>query len=53
VMLLERTVNGQPGFVVQQGGAIVSVFAFHVTGDRIKRIWMVRNPEKLRLWTAG
>lgn len=50
---LERTVNGQPGVVAQQGGATVTVFAFDVSGDRITRIWVVRNPEKLRHWTTG
>jgi RNA polymerase sigma factor (sigma-70 family) len=50
---LERTVNGQSGLVAQQDGVIVTVFAFDVAGDRIKHIWVVRNPEKLRHWTAG
>ncbi len=50
--LLERTVNGQPGLVAQQDGVTVAVFAFDVAGDRIKRIWAVRNPEKLRPWTG-
>ena len=51
-VFLERTVNGQPGLVVQQDGVIVTVFAFDVAGDRIRRIWAVRNPEKLRPWTT-
>ena len=51
--LLERTVNGQPGLVGQQDGVTVTVFAFDVSDDRITRIWAVRNPEKLRPWTAG
>jgi RNA polymerase sigma factor (sigma-70 family) len=50
---LERTVNGQPGLVAQQDGVTVTVFAFDVAGDRIKHIWAVRNPDKLRRWTAG
>jgi RNA polymerase sigma-70 factor (ECF subfamily) len=50
---LERTVNGQPGLVAQQDGLTVTVFAFHIAGDRIKHIWAVRNPEKLRPWTTG
>ena len=50
---LERTVNGQPGLVAQQDGVIVTVFAFDVAGDRMKHIWAVRNPEKLRPWTTG
>jgi len=51
--LLERTVNGQPGLVAQLDGITVTVFAFDVAGDRIKHIWAVRNPEKLRPWTTG
>ena len=50
---LERTVNGQPGLVAQQDGLIVTVFAFDVAGDRIRHIWVVRNPEKLRPWAAS
>ncbi|MGK8523778.1 RNA polymerase sigma factor SigJ [Nocardia asteroides] len=53
VTLLERTVNGQPGLVAQLDGAIVSVFAFDIAEGRITRIWAIRNPEKLRSWTAG
>jgi DNA-directed RNA polymerase specialized sigma24 family protein len=50
---LERTVNGQPGLEAQQDGVTVTVFAFEVAGDRIKHIWVVRNPEKLRPWTTS
>jgi RNA polymerase sigma-70 factor (ECF subfamily) len=50
---LERTVNGQPGLVVQLDGVTQTVIAFDVAGDRIKHIWAVRNPEKLRPWTTG
>jgi len=49
---LERTVNGQPGLVAEQDGVTVTVFAFDVEGDRIKHIWVIRNPEKLRPWTT-
>jgi hypothetical protein len=51
--ILERTVNGRPGLVVEQGGQIVTVFAFEIVGERIKHIWVVRNPEKLRPWVAA
>lgn len=50
--ILERTVNGQPGLVAEHDGVTVTVFAFDVAGDRITRIWAVRNPEKLRPWTG-
>jgi RNA polymerase sigma-70 factor (ECF subfamily) len=49
---LECTVNGQPGLAAQQDGITVTVFAFNVAGDRIKHIWVVRNPEKLRRWAT-
>ena len=39
--------------MAQQNGVTVTVFAFEVTGDRITHIWVVRNPDKLRPWTAG
>jgi RNA polymerase sigma-70 factor (ECF subfamily) len=51
--LTERAVNGEPGLVAEQDGEIVTVFAFEVSDGRISRIWVVRNPEKLRSWTAG
>jgi hypothetical protein len=51
--ILERTVNGQPGLVAQQDGVTMAVLAFDVAGDRIRHIWAVRNPEKLRPWTTG
>jgi RNA polymerase sigma-70 factor (ECF subfamily) len=50
---VERTVNGEPGLVVQQGRAVVSVLAFQVADGRITGIWTVRNPDKLRLWSNG
>jgi RNA polymerase sigma-70 factor (ECF subfamily) len=53
ITLLERTVNGQPGLVAQQHGVIVTVIAFDIADDRIKHIWAVRNPEKLRPWTTN
>jgi RNA polymerase sigma factor (sigma-70 family) len=51
--ILERTVNGQPGLVAQLDGVTVTVCAFDFEGDRIKRIWAIRNPEKLRTWTTA
>lgn len=50
--ILERTVNGQPGLVAQQDGVTVAVVAFDIASDRIKRMWVVLNPEKLRPWTV-
>ncbi|WP_329459513.1 RNA polymerase sigma factor SigJ [Streptomyces sp. NBC_01497] len=50
--VLERLVNAQPGLLIRQDGVAVAVLAFDVAGDRITRVWAVRNPEKLRAWTA-
>ncbi|MEV5965993.1 RNA polymerase sigma factor SigJ [Kribbella sp. NPDC051952] len=49
--LLERTVNGQPGLVALHDETIAAVYAFEIADDRIRQIWSIRNPEKLRLWT--
>ncbi|WP_222722399.1 hypothetical protein [Actinomadura alba] len=51
--ILERTVNGQPGLAAQQDGATVVVMAFDVAGDKIKHIWAILNPDKLRPWTTS
>ena len=48
--LQERTVNGQPGLVVQIGGNVAAVLAFGIAETRIRNIWTVRNPEKLHPW---
>jgi RNA polymerase sigma factor (sigma-70 family) len=53
ITLLERKVSGQPGLIAQQDGVTVAVIAFDIAADRIKHIWTVRNPEKLRPWTTG
>ncbi|MGW7082410.1 RNA polymerase sigma factor SigJ [Streptomyces sp. NPDC054871] len=50
--ILERTVNGQPGLVVQHDGVTTAVLAFDIADDRITHFWAVRNPEKLRPWTT-
>jgi RNA polymerase sigma-70 factor, ECF subfamily len=47
----ERTVNGQPGLAAHHDGVTAVVMAFAIAGDRITRIWAIRNPEKLRRWT--
>ncbi|KWT57053.1 RNA polymerase subunit sigma-24 [Streptomyces albus subsp. albus] len=48
--LLERSVNGVPGLVARRGGVVATVASFDVSDGCVTRIWVVRNPEKLRLW---
>jgi RNA polymerase sigma factor (sigma-70 family) len=50
VNLLERTVNGKAGLIAIHEGVTMAVYSFDIAGDRIHRIWVVRNPEKLRVW---
>ncbi|WP_067171555.1 RNA polymerase sigma factor SigJ [Microtetraspora niveoalba] len=52
LVILERTVNGRPGLMAEHDGVTVLVMAFDVAGDRIKHLWAVRNPDKLRLWAG-
>ncbi|MEU0094883.1 RNA polymerase sigma factor SigJ [Kribbella sp. NPDC006257] len=49
----ERTVNGQPGLVAERAGEIAAVYAFDVVDNRIKHLWIVRNPEKLGPWKTA
>ncbi|NUT46032.1 MAG: RNA polymerase sigma factor SigJ [Saccharothrix sp.] len=51
--ILERTVNGRPGLLIQNDGVTASVYAFDIANDRITSIWVIRNPEKLRPWTTA
>nr|WP_285489461.1 sigma factor-like helix-turn-helix DNA-binding protein [Amycolatopsis taiwanensis] len=50
LVVVERTVNGQPGLVVQHEGTTGAVLAFDVAGEKVRHIWAVRNSEKLRPW---
>ncbi|MFI6291065.1 RNA polymerase sigma factor SigJ [Nonomuraea sp. NPDC050790] len=52
LVVVERVVNGRPGLVALRDGVTVVVMAFEVDGDRVWRIWGVRNPEKLRSWAG-
>ncbi|MEU6373682.1 RNA polymerase sigma factor SigJ [Streptomyces sp. NPDC046909] len=49
----ECAVNGLPGLVSWQDGALSTVFAFDIADGRIRHIWAMRNPEKLRNWQTG
>ncbi|MEV4738930.1 RNA polymerase sigma factor SigJ [Streptomyces sp. NPDC049555] len=51
--LLERSVNGTPGLVARRAGVVVAVASFGVSDGRVSRIWVVRNPEKLRPWAGS
>ncbi|MFE9506795.1 RNA polymerase sigma factor SigJ [Streptomyces anthocyanicus] len=51
--LLERTVNGRPGLVGCQDGAVVTVYSFGVSDHRVRHLWAMRNPEKLRSWATA
>ncbi|MFD7630772.1 RNA polymerase sigma factor SigJ [Streptomyces sp. NPDC059851] len=51
--LMECTVNGQAGLAAHLDGVVVSVYAFDIADGRIRRIWAVLNPEKLRPWKTG
>ncbi len=48
--LREALVNGTPGLVGEVSGTTVTVISLRVSGGRIDRVWVVRNPEKLSMW---
>jgi RNA polymerase sigma-70 factor, ECF subfamily len=40
-------VNGQPGYAMYDGDELVTIMSIDVHEGRIKRLFMIRNPEKL------
>ncbi|MCB9735745.1 MAG: RNA polymerase sigma factor SigJ [Deltaproteobacteria bacterium] len=46
--LVPARVGGLPGFVHVEGDAVVSVFALDLDGERVRTIYIHRNPDKLR-----
>ena len=42
------TINGLPGLIIDGPDGLVQTNAFEFEGDRIKTIYVVRNPDKLR-----
>lgn len=41
-------INGAPGFVVSSGGQVHYALTFEIAADRIRAIYIVCNPDKLR-----
>lgn len=42
------TINGHPGLVMSKGGQIHYAFSFEIVADRIRAIYLICNPDKLR-----
>jgi RNA polymerase sigma-70 factor (ECF subfamily) len=42
------TINGSPGLLLRHPVAGDGTFSFDIAGDRIRAIYVVRNPDKLR-----
>jgi RNA polymerase sigma-70 factor (ECF subfamily) len=42
------TINGLPGLVVDAPEGVMQTAAFEIEGDRIRALYVVRNPDKLR-----
>lgn len=45
-------VNGRPGIVIVADGSVVGVINAVRHGDRVREMWIVVNPDKLRHWNA-
>lgn len=44
-------VNGRAGLVAKDGaGAVTAVIAVATAGDRVRHLWVMRNPDKLTAW---
>lgn len=41
-------INGRPGVLMLSAGRIYNAVSFDLTGDRVRNIYIIRNPHKLR-----
>jgi RNA polymerase sigma-70 factor (ECF subfamily) len=41
-------INGLPGVIVDAPEAVMQTTAFEIEGDRVRALYVVRNPDKLR-----
>jgi RNA polymerase sigma-70 factor, ECF subfamily len=54
IELRECWINGAPGFVAFDGaGRLIGAFGFEVDGGRFRRVFVMRNPDKLRRLPYG
>lgn len=44
---LQVLVNGQPGLAILEEEQLVTIATFEMAGDQIRRIYFIRNPDKL------
>jgi RNA polymerase sigma-70 factor (ECF subfamily) len=47
-LLRYAVINGLPGFVTIEQGDVVQTTALHIEDEKVRGIYVVRNPEKLR-----
>ena len=47
-LVKQAFVNGLPGFVTRESDGILQTTAFLIEKDRVKAIYVMRNPDKLR-----
>lgn len=50
--LVMRSVNGVPGLVLVSEDRVIRVYSFGVSNDKIDKIWIVANPDKLGYWSS-
>ncbi len=50
ITVFEQAINGQTGLVIQRDQQVVAVVSLNIHGDRVRDVWIVLNPDKLRRW---
>ncbi|REK73971.1 RNA polymerase sigma factor SigJ [Aeromicrobium endophyticum] len=51
LVLEPAEVSGRPGVVLRDSSALVGVASVEVVDGRASELWLVMNPDKLRLWS--
>lgn len=52
LVLAEEIVNGRLGLLARSRGEIRAVVSVDHVGGRVAAVWVVRNPDKIRAWSA-
>ncbi|MFK4119843.1 RNA polymerase subunit sigma [Streptomyces longwoodensis] len=45
-----HSVNGRTGLLVHYDGQVAAVISLDIAGPQVVQVWVVLNPDKLRLW---
>jgi RNA polymerase sigma-70 factor (ECF subfamily) len=52
ITVIDRLVDGRPGLVFVGSDAVLAIASIAVRKRQVVAVWITRDPQKLRTWTA-